>query len=1049
MNMEIKKEQIANIKTIVEASRKNKLVVFAGAGVSKDSGVPTWNELIEKFKDELSLPKEENDYLRIAQMYFDRYQFKKYIEKVRNTLEYKKLSPNKIHEIIFKLSPLHIVTTNYDDLFEKVKNKEGYSYSLVRRDSEFPYALNNKYILKIHGDLDIPETIVLKEDDYINYSLEHPLLENFVKSLFASNVVLFVGYSFSDINLKYILNNVKSILGNDFQKAYLLNTGDKQNENVRYYMNSRGIDVIEYGDFDFEDKNADGKIYRLNFIEEYLKGRNVLSKKAMDFSKGQKLGDKTFNFLLFLTQYEPFYESIKDNHIIEQLYKSLNRFSEFNSLPPSFISNLYPFNTTGKFYNSYDANSISTNNEILRDFFINEVEFDGEISTFKAKAELSQEKQEQLSQLFKEILKLLNYSQIWHFGYNDKKANSIIQDKFIPLRAEKQPTKCNCFNCLFWNFRFDDLVRAINDYNISDSDDLKTDMKYAFALTRVGMFIKARETYKQIASKAWNRNNQIIHLFAKRNERYLRNMIWRDEDRFNSKSEESKTSKSVEEIEEELREIDFLKIIANLSDLDKDQHELILKTIYREIVVDSKDTILKLSEEIEDVKKRYDRGGYRFGPNEYFSLLIEQIKLHNFYYHNCLIEDIYREYINAANTSFKALLTSYATKKNYRGKLKHFERFFFTSFILYGKTKEFKDKLGELKIESIPIEKNELPEILSSINNFFGSVYTYNSFSKENYKDEIFAAVAKRHFFSDKLDEYFRNVMLLMKYVEIEKDEAEKLLKNLIPFLKNQEFLNWESYDYLAEFLYAKKQFITAELIELLLEVAYRNRKFIGRTKIFESIYHVCKEQKIVAIKSSSLLNEIVVSFSNSKETKYRESVVYLSIIADTKTKKLIKDTISKWLNEEFNINILIVGTNVGLISMGDYFPQYIDYVSRHLHRQRHPFSSDADDETEDVSYDFMSFMFNLIHHKADFSKLPLDRLKKLLPYQSFYLYPDKFDMKKFDPRWLKYNDWYPEVLFNYLKNSKNGTKISLSLKTYLKKNDDEKLSVIHSKYFS
>ena len=40
--------QLANIKRIQEASRNGRLVLFVGAGVSKNSGVPMWGELIEK-----------------------------------------------------------------------------------------------------------------------------------------------------------------------------------------------------------------------------------------------------------------------------------------------------------------------------------------------------------------------------------------------------------------------------------------------------------------------------------------------------------------------------------------------------------------------------------------------------------------------------------------------------------------------------------------------------------------------------------------------------------------------------------------------------------------------------------------------------------------------------------------------------------------------------------------------------------------------------------------------------------------------------------------
>ena len=45
--------QLANIKRIQDALHNGRLVLFVGAGVSKNSGVPMWGDLIEKLKSEL------------------------------------------------------------------------------------------------------------------------------------------------------------------------------------------------------------------------------------------------------------------------------------------------------------------------------------------------------------------------------------------------------------------------------------------------------------------------------------------------------------------------------------------------------------------------------------------------------------------------------------------------------------------------------------------------------------------------------------------------------------------------------------------------------------------------------------------------------------------------------------------------------------------------------------------------------------------------------------------------------------------------------------
>ena len=64
------KLQLSNILHIQEASKQGRLVVFVGAGVSNNSGVPTWSTLIHEMKNECGADQETDD-LKIAQLYKD------------------------------------------------------------------------------------------------------------------------------------------------------------------------------------------------------------------------------------------------------------------------------------------------------------------------------------------------------------------------------------------------------------------------------------------------------------------------------------------------------------------------------------------------------------------------------------------------------------------------------------------------------------------------------------------------------------------------------------------------------------------------------------------------------------------------------------------------------------------------------------------------------------------------------------------------------------------------------------------------------------------
>ena len=107
---------------------------------------------------------------------------------------------------IFDINPAHIITTNYDQLLESSKNIFCEQYQVIVYDKDLLNADKGKYIIKMHGDLSDASSIVLKEQDYLDYSQKHVLIELFIKSLLTDHIVLFLGYSLNDYNIKLILS---------------------------------------------------------------------------------------------------------------------------------------------------------------------------------------------------------------------------------------------------------------------------------------------------------------------------------------------------------------------------------------------------------------------------------------------------------------------------------------------------------------------------------------------------------------------------------------------------------------------------------------------------------------------------------------------------------------------------------------------------------------------------------------------------------------------------------------------------------------------------
>ena len=136
-----------SLRIIKRASEDNKLVVVVGAGVSMLSHFPSWKEVIDQFAGPFSEQKEkysQNEYLRIPQKYYNLRGHKEYYDLLRDIFDLD-LQSNLIHDEILKLNPVHLITTNYDDLLEQAIYARGLFYDVIAKDEEVSQTRTKKF----------------------------------------------------------------------------------------------------------------------------------------------------------------------------------------------------------------------------------------------------------------------------------------------------------------------------------------------------------------------------------------------------------------------------------------------------------------------------------------------------------------------------------------------------------------------------------------------------------------------------------------------------------------------------------------------------------------------------------------------------------------------------------------------------------------------------------------------------------------------------------------------------------------------------------------
>ena len=254
---------------IREKIDNNMLVVFVGSGVSKNTkGMSSWYDIIDKmacsidysrcefcshkkegcyntcnFKKEYST----DEFLKIPQYVYNKNP-EMYNRILRECIVNSSDSP--FSSAIFELNPSHIITTNYDRLLEESDHIFRRQYDVIINDKDLLCSNKSKYIVKMHGDLNQPESIVLKEQDYLEYSQKHVLVELFIKSLLTDHTFLFIGYSLNDYNIKLIISwlnymrSENSVFENDHKVGYIV-LDKEQNKNQVNYFEKNNIGIIE------------------------------------------------------------------------------------------------------------------------------------------------------------------------------------------------------------------------------------------------------------------------------------------------------------------------------------------------------------------------------------------------------------------------------------------------------------------------------------------------------------------------------------------------------------------------------------------------------------------------------------------------------------------------------------------------------------------------------------------------------------------------------------------------------------------------------------
>ncbi|MFE5837549.1 SIR2 family protein [Arthrobacter sp. NPDC056493] len=152
--------------------------------------------------------------------------------------------PGAAHLAFARVGFTNVITTNFDFLLERAYEQIGKGCLPVVDETQL--STPNRYagprLVKFHGDVNHPASMVITEDDYDQFLQAFPLLATSVTAMLVERTGVLVGYSLDDPDSRQLLGLIKRRLGRMYRPLWTIQVGAPNHMIHRYER--RGVKVI-------------------------------------------------------------------------------------------------------------------------------------------------------------------------------------------------------------------------------------------------------------------------------------------------------------------------------------------------------------------------------------------------------------------------------------------------------------------------------------------------------------------------------------------------------------------------------------------------------------------------------------------------------------------------------------------------------------------------------------------------------------------------------------------------------------------------------------
>ncbi|MCA1695032.1 MAG: SIR2 family protein, partial [Actinobacteria bacterium] len=193
--------------------------------------LPSWPWLISRMRGELAQRCHQDEQESLSKFFRDEgpldcaelfrqtvgeANYREFLQTQFGGRRHEFVRPTPSHEALVALGLALIYTTNYDELIEDAYLDAGLPIRVSADEAGFKaHAAQHpqRHLVKLHGSIDRPDTIVLTRNDYSRARSSRREMLGHLRHELANASFLFVGFSLSDPNFNLLHDEIRESLG--------------------------------------------------------------------------------------------------------------------------------------------------------------------------------------------------------------------------------------------------------------------------------------------------------------------------------------------------------------------------------------------------------------------------------------------------------------------------------------------------------------------------------------------------------------------------------------------------------------------------------------------------------------------------------------------------------------------------------------------------------------------------------------------------------------------------------------------------------------------